>query len=508
MLRHALRRLLWTLPTLVGISVIAFLVLSFVPDPTDDPTLRARLHPAELSHLRRQRALDLPRFVNVAPRDVRQRAAQAMAALADGSDRADAARAELVRLGGAALPHVLPALDALAPDPRARVAAALGPVAVRMGLRRAEDAGDPATAVPFWTRFWDDRGVEFRAAAVRSAVQRLARYGTATRVAELIELDTFALDDVIAALEPPYDVASGERARVLLDIAAHVTGSADRIAPDASLAEAGACVQRWRHWWTIYRSDFVVLAGPARGAAMLTETRYGKWALTAVTQRLGVDNQGRPVASELARRVPVTVALVFGAIVLAYALGIPLGVLSAASRGRKTDLLIATSVLVCYAVPTAVLAVLVAGRGAHGLFAGMVVLAVGLVAVPTRQQRSAVAWAMSQDWVRAALARGNSRPRALLVHALRNGLLPVLTLAALEPPMALGGAFVIEHVLGLPGVGDPTIAAVHGRDVAWLMAVALVAGAFAALGVIVADLAYVLADPRLARPIFSRKRSA
>jgi ABC-type dipeptide/oligopeptide/nickel transport system permease component len=511
MLRHALRRILWTLPTLVGVSLLTFLVLSFVPDPTDDPRLSPSLSRAELGRLRRERFLDLPRFINPAPRDVRERAMEAVRSIAAADAGAERAAAELRRLGGAALPHVLPALDALAPEPRARVALALAPIAARMRLPRTEDAADPARAVAFWTRFWDDRGIEFRASSMRSAVRRFVRYGSASRAAELRELDTFALEVVIEALEPPEDAAGLEHARALVDLAADVTEIDDRIAPGDDLAAARACVARWQSFWNIYRGDYAVLAGPSRVAAMALETRYGKWALGAITHRFGMAAGGEPVLDGLARRAPVTLALVFGAIALAYALAIPLGALSAASRGRKTDLAIACAVLALAVIPTAVVAVIVAARSgapASGLLVPAAVLALALIAAPTRQQRSALATVLSHDLVRAALARGASRARAVVVHGLRNALLPVVTLAVLEPPMALGGAFVVEHVFGLHGLGEATILAVQARDTNWLMALSIFTAFIAALGVIATDLAYVLIDPRLAAFVVSRRRRA
>ena len=92
LLRHAIRRLLWTFPTLLGVSVLAFLLLSFVPDPTDDPAVAAAMSPAALAARRRERFLDRPRFVEPAPLDVRSRAAAAVAAIVDGGPGAEAAR--------------------------------------------------------------------------------------------------------------------------------------------------------------------------------------------------------------------------------------------------------------------------------------------------------------------------------------------------------------------------------------------------------------------------------
>lgn len=509
MLRHALRRILWMLPTLFAVSVLSFLVLSFVPDPADDPRLAAALSRADRERLRRERFLDLPRFINPSPRDVHVRATEAVRTIAAGGADEARAAAELRRLGGAALPHVLPLLDALAPEPRATVALALAPIAARMRLPRAEEAADPSRAVAYWTRFWDDRGVEFRAASVRSAVRRLVRYGSASRAAELRELDTFALQYLIEQLSPPEDMAGLEQARVLVDLAADVTEIDDRITGD-DLDEARECVARWRSFWAVYRGDYSVFTGASRVAAMVLETRYGKWALGAITHRFGVAAGGEPVLDGLRLRAPVTLALVFGAIALAYALAIPLGAISAASRGRKTDLVIACVVLGLAVLPTAVLAVLAAPRAGQGggLLLPTAILALALVAAPTRQQRSALATVLTQDVVRAALARGASRSRAIVVHGLRNALLPVFTLAVVEPPLALGGAFVVEHVFGLHGLGEATILAVQARDTNWLMALSIGTAGIAALFVIATDLAYVLIDPRLASSVLSRRRRA
>jgi ABC-type dipeptide/oligopeptide/nickel transport system permease component len=519
MLGHVLRRLLWAVPALVGISLVTFLFLSYVPDPTDDPDFAASLAPSDLDRLRRERHLDLPRFLNLAPRDVRDRAAAALAAAVSGGPDEAAGQAELARLGGAALPYVLPKLDALPPDRRVTLALALSPIAHRMGLGRSEP-DDPERAVAFWTRFWGDRGIEFRRAVVRSAVARLARYGAGARAKELYELDTFVLDDVLAALEPPEDEAGVARARALVEVAAHVTGRDDRIGPDDGLDAARAAVDRWQQWWAVYRSDFVADAGLGRVADTVIETRYGKWAYDAVTHRFGygvaplppagapapgVPQPGPRVLDELAARVPVTLGIVLGAIGLAYAMAVPIGVGLAVYRRRRTDVVLTILALVVYAIPTAAIAVAVRHFLGGGVLAATAVLAAALAAAPAAQQGAALSAALSQDYVRAAAARGASPRRALLVHALRNALLPVATLATLEGPMALGGAFVVERVFSLRGVGEATILAVQRRDIAWLMAISMVAAVIAAATVVLADLASVALDPRLGPAVLARK---
>src|SRR4029453_1911210 len=98
MLRHALRRLLWIVPILIGVTLASFALLSYLPDPADDPALLGTLTAEQLPSLRRARFLDLPRFFNPRPLDVAGRVEQALLRIGSDDARADQARAELVRL--------------------------------------------------------------------------------------------------------------------------------------------------------------------------------------------------------------------------------------------------------------------------------------------------------------------------------------------------------------------------------------------------------------------------
>src|SRR5688500_15481689 len=160
-MRYALRRILWIVPTLAAISVLAFWALTRSLGPPAAP---------ELGPAARQRLSELPRFVNPRPRTVRDLALEATLTVAENGPGVAAARAELVRLGGAALPHVLPRLDTLPPAGRARVAQALSPVARRMGVGSTAELESPDAAVVFWTRYWQDRAIDFRPAVMRRLV--------------------------------------------------------------------------------------------------------------------------------------------------------------------------------------------------------------------------------------------------------------------------------------------------------------------------------------------------
>jgi ABC-type dipeptide/oligopeptide/nickel transport system permease component len=196
---------------------------------------------------------------------------------------------------------------------------------------------------------------------------------------------------------------------------------------------------------------------------------------------------------------------VLGAVGLAYAAAIPLGALAAAFRRRRVNVVIMLAVLCAYATPTAVVAVVARRAGGDGVLAAAAVLALALMAAPTAQLRAAVASALNADATRAAVARGASPARALVVHALRSALLPVGTLATREGPMALGGAFVVERVFHLRGVGEATISAVGRHDTGWLMAISIVAALIAALVAVAGDLTAIVIDPRLGPPILARR---
>ncbi|MBN4059249.1 ABC transporter permease [Endomicrobium sp. AH-315-J14] len=455
--------------------------------------------------------LDLPLFVNMRPADVRSRASRAVNDIVRGGSAAnkERGRRRLGRLGGAALPYVIPALDVLSTAQRVEVVLALAPVAARMKLEAFGEPSDPERVLLFWNRMWETRSVEFRKSTARSLANRFARYGTAARAEELQALDTFALDALMEVLELPENRTGVERASRLIDVMAHVTGRGDRLEPSSSVDDAHKSVLRWRSWWSVYHSDFVPLLGSARISAFALETRYGRWALSAVADRLGRDASGRPIVVELWARMRVSVGLLLAGLALAYLLALPLGALAANRRRSWIDRGIALLVLVPYALSPAVIGVVAHRLGAPAdgsLLWPALLLALVLLADPVRHQRAALMPVLQREFMQAARARGVPRWRAVLTHGLRNAMLPIATRAALELPTALTAVFVLERVFGLHGLCEATLTAVERLDASWLMALTLVGAVFSVLVLVANDLSYSLFDPRL-RFHMRRKRA-
>jgi ABC-type dipeptide/oligopeptide/nickel transport system permease component len=508
MLRHALRRLLWSVPTLLATSLVLFFVTTLAPDPAAGEPELANDPLAEQA--RRARFLDLPRFVNVSPADVRSRAAAAMAHVAAADSRRDAGSRELVRLGGAALPYVLPAFEALAPDARRRVATALVPLAERMHLAVAADLAAPEDAVLFWTRIWDDRALDFSRPAVERAVDRLVEHGSDARENDVAALDTLALPYVFRAMTAKVGLETLAR---LTRIAQHATARGPALSLDASRDQVARALGDWSEWWFAHTTDFVALDGVHRGVAVLTETRYGKWLKRIGSGELGVSlSDGEPIWSKLCRRAPTTLSLCALATLASWALAVPIGALGAWLRGRTFDVVSSALMFLLYAMPAFVVAELLhrAAPMVGGLGASLVLpvaaLAAGSLATLSRWQRTAMLEVVGQEFVRTARAKGMPGWRVLVVHALRNALMPTVTVAGLHLPALFGADVIVEEVFGLPGVGFETMRAIESHDAPWLMAVLLAAAVLVTLGLVASDIAYGALDPRVRELFGARQR--
>jgi hypothetical protein len=247
----------------------------------------------------------LPIFLNLAPTDVRERAVRAMRVAAkDDGQAAQAARAQLLRLGGAALPHVLPRLDSFEPSARGRVALALGPLALRMRVASADDVATPERALLFFGRFWQDRSIEFRPTTVRRAVERLAERSLPLRREDVIHADTYALEALIAALGSVRNDADVARVARLHPVLMHITGRGEALSRAPTLGEAAKAARRWQELWLQEGADYSVLEGPRRVAALVTETQYAKWLAQAFLWKLGSAGDGSSVSSVVLDALP------------------------------------------------------------------------------------------------------------------------------------------------------------------------------------------------------------
>ena len=221
--------------------------------------------------------------------------------------------------------------------------------------------------------------------------------------------------------------------------------------------------------------------------------------------------QRAPVLGILAERIPSTVALASGALLVAWGVGLPAGIAMAVWRDRWIARLLQALVLAGQSLPTfwsGILLILLFGvtlrwlptSGVDGpLSLVLPSLALGAVTMSSfaRMTRSAVLDELGRDYVNAARARGLSRSSAVARHVLRNAAIPVVTIAALEIGNLLAGAVIVETVFAWPGIGQLAIQSIQSRDFLVVQAVVLFVSLVYVACNLLADLAYAAIDPRI-----------
>ena len=247
--------------------------------------------------------------------------------------------------------------------------------------------------------------------------------------------------------------------------------------------------------------------------------RYLGWIGGVLTGDLGTSfTYKTPVAGMILERMQVSLPLALMALVLAVVIAFPIGMYAAARRGRPGDTLAMGVTQIGISLPNfwfAMLLVLVFAVNLRLLPAGgfpgwgnplaalkalllpAIALALPQAAILARVLRSSLVETLGQDYIRTARAKGLSTGQALTRHALRNALIPVLTILGMQFSFLLAGAIIIENVFYLPGLGRMIFQAITQRDLIVVQGAVLVLVAAVILVTFLVDLGYVLIDPRL-----------
>jgi len=227
-----------------------------------------------------------------------------------------------------------------------------------------------------------------------------------------------------------------------------------------------------------------------------------------------------PVKSLISQRLPKTLSLVGVSTVVALIIAIPLGILQVVKRYSVIDYTLTTASFLFYAMPPFFLGFLlilyfsfdahlfpvsppIASTGTtiftdpRAFVLPVITLSAITIASFSRYMRSSMMDALTQDYVRTARAKGASNNRVLYGHALRNALLPILTLIGLSLPAIASGALITETVFNYPGMGLLTVTAAGNDDVPTVLGTVLVITVFTVAGSLLADILYAIADPRI-----------
>lgn len=277
-----------------------------------------------------------------------------------------------------------------------------------------------------------------------------------------------------------------------------------------------------------------VIAGPDATAATLAAIRsqyhlnqpiveqYGHWIASVLTGHLGTSmTYQEPVTTLVRQALGPTLQLLVAAMVIGVTLGVALGVLAATHRRRGADLAVNAFTAGTLGMPgfwMALLLLLVFSVDLHWVPSGgsvsvfshpvqglkslalpAITLGLGVAAVQARFVRSAMVEALNGDYVRTARAKGASERAVVWRHALRNALLPVITITGIQVGVLLGGVVVIEDVFARPGLGSVVATGIGNRDYPVVEGVILILIAAFSLVNLIVDIAYSFIDPRLRR---------
>lgn len=239
---------------------------------------------------------------------------------------------------------------------------------------------------------------------------------------------------------------------------------------------------------------------------------------------------GRPnvqISKELWKRLLVTTPLAIVSVMISYLIAIPIGIYSAVRRGTRLDLATTVSLFLLYALPNfwaGLMLQLIFGRTGFdvlpviGLFdkdvdtftmgeriwdlgkhviLPIACMSYGSFAYLSRQMRVGMIDVIQQDYIRTARAKGLPERTVVLKHALRNSVIPILTLLASILPILIGGSIIIESVFDIPGMGKYAFEGLVSREYNVIMATTLFSALMTVVGILLSDLTYALVDPRI-----------
>ncbi|MDQ3694636.1 MAG: ABC transporter permease [Chloroflexota bacterium] len=228
---------------------------------------------------------------------------------------------------------------------------------------------------------------------------------------------------------------------------------------------------------------------------------------------------GQPIVENLAGKLPITLELAFLSVVMSLVIAIPLGIVSALRRNSFLDFVVRMVGTIGLSLPNfwlATMLILIAsiyfrwgpaliyvsplddlGTNLKQMLLPSLALALGLMAVVMRMTRSSMLEVLSQDYIQTARAKGLRERLVIYRHALRNALMPVLTVVGIQTGQLLGGAVIVEQIYGLPGLGWFLLNGIYQRDYPVVQAgVLIIAGIFVVTNLVV-DLLYAVLDPRI-----------
>jgi peptide/nickel transport system permease protein len=497
MWKYVLKRLLIAVPTLVGIMIITFCLIHLAPgDPAQLEYMDGSFEASEelILHTRKLYGLDEPLLLNFDVKDRRR------LVLSSGDTGYEG-------LGKRVIPYLVPL--ALSTDDHAELLRALQ---VEAGIQ-----GDLAA-------WWKDNKNRFSNEAILEQVMELERCSeeAVPRVSQRIRdhLGELALPVMVDRLE-----SSPSRNR-LIDFLAPWSGYPRKLTQERHYAEAHAAIVKW---WNEEGLGYREIGSLERVVKTITEAQFSLWLGRIFRLDFGesyIDHL--PVTAKVWEAFKITFSFQVIVIFLIYLIAVPLGVYSAVKQDSFGDRVITLVLFMLYSLPNfwvAYLLILFLGGGHflelfpiqglssegaenlafwpwlmdrlwHMCLPVVCMTYAGLAAL-SRFARTGMLEVVRKDYVRTARAKGLSERAVIIKHALRNGMIPIVTLLGGLLPALISGSVIVEYIFGIHGMGMLGFQAVLQRDYPVVMAIAFFSAVLVLIGILVSDLLYAVVDPRI-----------
>ena len=286
--------------------------------------------------------------------------------------------------------------------------------------------------------------------------------------------------------------------------------------------------EKWLPWFEENQERFEYSAADKVGIFFL-DTRFAKYWENLLKLDFGVSTvDRRPVFDTVMQKLPYTMTLSFFSILIAYLISVPLGIWSAYNQNTKRDQVVTIALFVLYSLPSFFTAVLLiqffaVGRPFSWFPAGgfigdgsenmevleqmgsiawhillpLICLTYGSLAALSRYARTGLLDVIRADYIRTARAKGLAESMVVLKHAVRNGMIPILTLLGTLLPTLVSGSIVIEFIFNIPGIGLYLYESIYMYDYNAIMACLLMSTVLTLIGLLLSDISYALVDPRI-----------
>ena len=304
-----------------------------------------------------------------------------------------------------------------------------------------------------------------------------------------------------------------------------------RYALDAPETEKRAVVGAWSDWFQEAHGRFEYGKGE-RARIFFLETRFARYWANLLRLDFGVSLVTRePVLATLMEKLRYSLSLSLTSLLLGYLVSIPIGIHSAVNKDSFSDRTTTVTLFMLYSLPSFFVGTLLLfwfsegstvswlrwfpiggwrspdalgmttlgqiGDVAWHLVLPVLCMTYGSFAALSRYMRSGLLGVIHSDYVRTARAKGLPERQVIFTHAVRNGLLPVITLLAGLLPAILGGSVIVEVIFDIPGMGRWLIESIYQRDYNVIMSVQLISTLLVLFGILLSDLGYALVDPRI-----------